>query len=121
MVMTDQHRTCGRKTRLVVENGDNSSHRENDAPDEGSGLTSDWIWTAVVGLKKPAHFFFWGNLKSLMYESLMATVDDFTARIVVASVNIASTSDLFEGNRQLFVHRWRLYYVLHGRNIEQFL
>ncbi|GFV11292.1 hypothetical protein TNCV_3723811 [Trichonephila clavipes] len=36
-----------RRPRLIDEDHDNSSHRKNNAPDEG-------IWSAVVGLKKRA-------------------------------------------------------------------
>ncbi|GFV73745.1 hypothetical protein TNCV_3548941 [Trichonephila clavipes] len=46
-----------------------------------------------------------GHLKSLVYETLVATVEDLTALIVVPSADIASTSGLFELVRQSIV-RW---------------
>ncbi|GFV54466.1 hypothetical protein TNCV_2865501 [Trichonephila clavipes] len=58
--------------------------------------------------------FFWGHLKSLVYETPMSTVEDCTA-------NIASTPNLFKGTRQSFVRRGRRCYNLFGRNFEQFL
>ncbi|GFY24318.1 hypothetical protein TNCV_1013671 [Trichonephila clavipes] len=44
-------------------------------------------------------FFFWGQLKSLVHE---------TVWIVIALDDIVSTPDLFERGRQSFIHRCRL-------------
>ncbi|GFV64806.1 hypothetical protein TNCV_809031 [Trichonephila clavipes] len=38
MGTTNRHRTWGREQRLVGENRDNNSRREEDEPDEGSGF-----------------------------------------------------------------------------------
>ncbi|GFW44729.1 hypothetical protein TNCV_4482741 [Trichonephila clavipes] len=46
----------------------------------------------ILGLLKSLS---WGYLKSLVYEMLIATVEDLIARIVIASTDIASVPDLF--------------------------
>ncbi|GFW32938.1 hypothetical protein TNCV_1775031 [Trichonephila clavipes] len=68
----------------------------------------------LIGLRRLT---FKGHLKSLVYEMLVAAVKDLTARIGVALADIASTLDLFEGFRQFFVRRCRLYY---DHNFEKF-
>ncbi|GFU48996.1 uncharacterized protein TNCV_2332901 [Trichonephila clavipes] len=96
--MKSPHRTWGCKPRLVGENRDNSSRR--------------WIGRGGP-IARPPHspslnpfdFFFWGHLKALVYETLVAIVEDLTTRIVVTSADIASTPDLFERIRQYFVRR----------------
>ncbi|GFX25317.1 hypothetical protein TNCV_1274771 [Trichonephila clavipes] len=50
--MTNCHRTWVFKTRLVGENHDNSSRREDDMPDERNGQTNPGISSAVGGLRK---------------------------------------------------------------------
>ncbi|GFT49389.1 hypothetical protein TNCV_4583561 [Trichonephila clavipes] len=50
--MTNQHRTWGRKPRLVGENRDNCSHWEDDEPNEGCGQTNADIQSAVEGMKE---------------------------------------------------------------------
>ncbi|GFW46470.1 hypothetical protein TNCV_4811581 [Trichonephila clavipes] len=52
----------------------------------------------------PWNFFLWDLLKSLVCETLVATVEDLRPRIVVVSADIANTQDLFESVRQCFVH-----------------
>ncbi|GFV30668.1 hypothetical protein TNCV_1777211 [Trichonephila clavipes] len=54
MGTTNLQRMGDRKPHLVGENRDNSSRRKNDAPDKGSGQANVGIWSAIVGLKKPA-------------------------------------------------------------------
>ncbi|GFX45793.1 hypothetical protein TNCV_934321 [Trichonephila clavipes] len=54
MGTTNHYRTWGRKLRLVVENRDSSSHREDDAPGEVSGQINTSIWSDVVEFKRPA-------------------------------------------------------------------
>ncbi|GFV61566.1 hypothetical protein TNCV_4543981 [Trichonephila clavipes] len=53
----------------------------------------------------PLDFFFWVHLKSLAYETTMATVEDLTAGVIIALADIASPLDLFERVRQSFVCR----------------
>ncbi|GFW93272.1 hypothetical protein TNCV_2603901 [Trichonephila clavipes] len=48
----NQLRTWDRKLGLVIENRDNSSHREDDEPDEERGQTNVSILSAVERLKK---------------------------------------------------------------------
>ncbi|GFW75497.1 hypothetical protein TNCV_4426801 [Trichonephila clavipes] len=50
----------------------------------------------------PLDFFFRDHLKPFLYETPMSTVENLMAWIVVASVDIASTPDLFE-----CIHRCR--------------
>ncbi|GFW96049.1 uncharacterized protein TNCV_957631 [Trichonephila clavipes] len=63
-------------------------------------------------------FFFWDHLKSLVYETLVATVEDFILGIFVASIEITRTSDFLEPVRQSFVRRCRPCYDLRGHNLE---
>ncbi|GFV81626.1 uncharacterized protein TNCV_1702831 [Trichonephila clavipes] len=65
----------------------------------------------------PLDFFFYSRLKLIMYETLVATVEDHMARIVFAPGDIACSPD--ERVRQSFVRGWRLYYDLHGPNFEE--
>ncbi|GFX93910.1 hypothetical protein TNCV_3412731 [Trichonephila clavipes] len=44
----------------------------------------------------PSNFFFWSHLKSLVFETQRAKMEDHTTVIVVSSVGIASLPDLFE-------------------------
>ncbi|PRD28414.1 UNVERIFIED_CONTAM: hypothetical protein NCL1_32446 [Trichonephila clavipes] len=50
--MTNQHRTWNHKSRLVGENHDNSSLREEDEPDEGSGQEKVRSWSVLIKLKR---------------------------------------------------------------------
>ncbi|GFS73938.1 hypothetical protein TNCV_108341 [Trichonephila clavipes] len=133
-------RAWSHKPRLVSENRDSISRRDDDEPDEG-------IWSAMVQLKKPARklisysyeenksgeqvvtgqhaivtppLSLWSLQKSLVYETSMTTMKDLPAPIVVASTDIASTPDFLKRARQSFVHRCRLCYELPVRNFEQF-
>ncbi|GFW15457.1 hypothetical protein TNCV_4655971 [Trichonephila clavipes] len=58
--------------------------------------------------------FFWGYLKSLLYERPVTRVENIMVQIIVTSVDIASTPDLSE-----CVRRSGLCYHLRGRNFEQ--
>ncbi|GFY29655.1 retrovirus-related Pol polyprotein from transposon 297 [Trichonephila clavipes] len=53
MGTTNHERTWGHKPRLVGENRNYSSHRENDKPDDGSNQSNAGIWSTIEGLKKP--------------------------------------------------------------------
>ncbi|GFU91097.1 hypothetical protein TNCV_4924281 [Trichonephila clavipes] len=67
-------------------------------------------------------FFFWNQLKSPVYEKPAATVEGFPTWVVVVSVYIASTPDLFESMLQPFVFRCRLCSITNaGRNFKPFL
>ncbi|GFV69533.1 hypothetical protein TNCV_2779481 [Trichonephila clavipes] len=66
-------------------------------------------------------FFFSFHRKPFMFETMVATVEDLVARIVVTTADLTSTPDLFEGFQQSFVSQCRLCYDLHGLNFEQFL
>ncbi|GFS57812.1 uncharacterized protein TNCV_2909131 [Trichonephila clavipes] len=43
----------------------------------------------------PLDFFFWSNLKSVEYETLVTSLEDLTARIVVASADITHTHTIY--------------------------
>ncbi|GFV53136.1 hypothetical protein TNCV_4954221 [Trichonephila clavipes] len=66
------------------------------------------LWPSHLRDFDTLNFFFWGHLKSLGHGTLVATVEDLMARIIVTSVDNASTPDLFERIRQSFVCRCRL-------------
>ncbi|GFW55018.1 uncharacterized protein TNCV_2786331 [Trichonephila clavipes] len=64
-------------------------------------------------------FFIFGQLKSLAHETFVATVEIFMAWIVVASVDITSTPNLFEIVLHSFVCLCRLCYDLSGSMLSQ--
>ncbi|GFW88698.1 hypothetical protein TNCV_2833591 [Trichonephila clavipes] len=104
MGMTNHHRTWSRKPRLIGVNHGSSNHREENALDEGHGQMKGQIWSTM------------NHLKLFVYEIIMATVEDLTARIVIALADVISTSDLVERIRQSFVHRCWLGYDLRDCN-----
>ncbi|GFT52748.1 hypothetical protein TNCV_205921 [Trichonephila clavipes] len=104
----NQHRTWSRKPRLVGGNCDNSNHWEDVQRDAGSGQANEGISSEC-------------RLKSLAYETSLATVEDITALIVVASADVISTPDLFERVGQSFVRLCRLCYDLRSLNFKQLL
>ncbi|GFU60198.1 hypothetical protein TNCV_4249021 [Trichonephila clavipes] len=63
-------------------------------------------------------FFLWGHLKSFLYETPVATQEDLTTWIIVASADVASLADLFEHVRKTFRRRCRLSYDLRGHNFK---
>ncbi|GFY13098.1 uncharacterized protein TNCV_666601 [Trichonephila clavipes] len=73
------------------------------------GRRIECAWPARSPELNPLDFF-WILLKSFVYETLVATVDYLTSRILVASADIASTPDLFDCIRQSFVLRCWLCY-----------
>ncbi|GFT29211.1 transposable element Tcb1 transposase [Trichonephila clavipes] len=119
MRMKNQYRPGGRKPHLVVKNRKNSSHREDDKPGEGSGqakadiersgmveetCTRPVAWPSRSPDLIPLDFLFWGHLKSPVYETPVATVEDFAEWIVVASANIESATKLSLGSSFRFQH-----------------
>ncbi|GFU22651.1 hypothetical protein TNCV_1305151 [Trichonephila clavipes] len=102
--VTIQHKTWDCKPRLVIENCDNICHRDNDEPDEESGQTNAE-----------------GHLKSLVYETMVTALEDLMVRIVVASADIVSTTELLERVQQFFVRWLWLCYYLRGRTSKQFI
>ncbi|GFX71936.1 hypothetical protein TNCV_1443591 [Trichonephila clavipes] len=65
------------------------------------GHVPEGLLDAIPELKYPLNFF-WGHL---VHETPVATAEDLTARISVASTDIAKTSDFLECIRQSFVRR----------------
>ncbi|GFW94793.1 uncharacterized protein TNCV_4248331 [Trichonephila clavipes] len=60
----------------------------------------------------------WDHLKSLIYETSVLTMEDIVTRIVIASADIATILDFFEGVWQYLICWCRLCYDLRGRNFE---
>ncbi|GFX83232.1 uncharacterized protein TNCV_4988261 [Trichonephila clavipes] len=60
-------------------------------PGKWIGRGGPIAWTPRFPNLNPLHFFFWGYLKSLVYETTVASMEDITARIVVASAEITRT------------------------------
>ncbi|GFT27204.1 hypothetical protein TNCV_40451 [Trichonephila clavipes] len=67
----------------------------------------------------PLDFLFGGYLKSIVYETPIATEENITAQIAVSSADITSTPDLIEHVTQSFARRC-LCTDLRGRKFEQF-
>ncbi|GFW93939.1 hypothetical protein TNCV_4222161 [Trichonephila clavipes] len=110
------HRTWGCRLRLVVENSYNSSRRENDEPNKGSGESNCRESEHPDRVEETCT-----HLVTLVCETLLVRVDDLTAWTVVASADICSTPDLFGRVRSSFLCRYRLSYELHGHSFERFL
>lgn len=97
------------------------NHLDATYPGRWIGRGGPVAWPPRSPDLNPLDFFFWGHLKSLVYQTPVDTLEDLTARIVVASADIASTPGMFERVRQSFVRRCRLCNDLRGRTFEQFL
>ncbi|GFT76601.1 uncharacterized protein TNCV_3678361 [Trichonephila clavipes] len=65
-------------------------------PETHDGRGGPVAWPPYSPDLSSLNFFFWGHMKSLVYETPVATVEDLTSRIVVASTDIACPLDLFE-------------------------
>ncbi|GFU06265.1 uncharacterized protein TNCV_4765631 [Trichonephila clavipes] len=65
-------------------------------------------WPSSSSDLNPLNFIFWAHRESLVCETPVAIVENLTARIGVASADIASTLDLFQRVRLSFVRRCRL-------------
>lgn len=69
----------------------------------------------------PLDFFFWGHMKSLVYETPVDSAEDLVARIVVAADHINTTPGIFERVRQSFLRRCELCNDTRGRHFEHLL
>ncbi|GBN02140.1 hypothetical protein AVEN_124771-1 [Araneus ventricosus] len=58
--------------------------------------------------RNPLHFFFWGHMKSLVYETPVDSAEELVARIVVTADEINTTPGIFERVRQSFLRRCEL-------------
>lgn len=78
-------------------------------------------WPARSPDLNPLDFFFWGHMKSLIYESPVNSAEDLVARIVVAADKINATPGVFERVRQSLIHRCQLCNSTLGHSFEQLL
>ncbi|GBL93627.1 hypothetical protein AVEN_25625-1 [Araneus ventricosus] len=101
---------------IVVRN-----HLDATYPGRWIGRGGPVAWPPLSPELNPLDFFFWGHLKSLVYQTPVDTLEDLAARIAVASANIANTPVMFERVRRSLVRRCRLCNELRGRNFEQLL
>ncbi|GBL91350.1 hypothetical protein AVEN_203500-1 [Araneus ventricosus] len=56
----------------------------------------------------PLDFFFWGHMKSLVYEAPVDSAEDLVARIIVTADKINTPLGIFERVRQSFLRRCEL-------------
>ena len=85
------------------------------------GRSGPVAWPARSPDLNPLDFFFWGHLKSLVYDMPVDTPEDLIARIVVAAGDIPSHIGVFQLVRESLQRRCRLCDTVHGRNFEQLL
>jgi hypothetical protein len=69
----------------------------------------------------PLDFYFWGHVKSLVYETPVQSEQDLIGRIVEASARIAETAGVFERVRQSLHRRFQACIAADGRHFEQLL
>jgi hypothetical protein len=69
----------------------------------------------------PLDFFFWGHMKSLVYDTPVESEEELVARIAVASGDIAAMPGIFERVRQSCARRCRNCIDVGGRHFEQLL
>ncbi|GBN03622.1 hypothetical protein AVEN_206132-1 [Araneus ventricosus] len=70
---------------------------------------------------QPTGLFFWGHMKSLVYETSVDSAEDLVARIVVAADKINTTPGIFERVRQSFLRRCELCNDTRGRYFQHLL
>ncbi|GBM52199.1 hypothetical protein AVEN_170987-1 [Araneus ventricosus] len=66
-------------------------------------------------------FFFWGHMKSLVYEMPVDSAADLAARIAVAADKINTTPGIFKRVRQSFLRQCELCNDTCGRHFEHML
>ncbi|GBN28235.1 Ectonucleotide pyrophosphatase/phosphodiesterase family member 6 [Araneus ventricosus] len=76
-----------------------------DDPALWIGRCGPVAWPPYSSDLNPLDFFFWGHLKSLVYETPVDLAEDLMARIVVVADKINSTPEIFERVRQSFLRR----------------
>lgn len=69
----------------------------------------------------PMDFFFWGEMKRLVYETPIETPEELVARVVAAAAIIRETPGCFERVRQSFARRCQLAINVNGRHFQQHL
>ncbi|GFS94236.1 uncharacterized protein TNCV_2013261 [Trichonephila clavipes] len=65
-------------------------------PGRWNGRGGTIAWPSCSPGLNPLNFFFWSHLKSLVHETLVATLEDLITWIVIASNDITSTPDLLD-------------------------
>lgn len=66
----------------------------------------------------PLDFFFWGEMKTLVYDTPVTSAEDLVARINVAAATVADTPGLFARTRQSLIRRCHLCVEVNGRHFE---
>ena len=65
-------------------------------------------WPAHSPDLSPLDFFFWGHIKSLMYQSPVESAEDLVVRNIVAADKISMTPETFKRVRQSLIRRCEL-------------
>ncbi|GBM01265.1 hypothetical protein AVEN_170319-1 [Araneus ventricosus] len=89
-------------------------------PHDGSDVADCGLASSLTG-PQPTELFFWGHLKSLVYEMPVDLAEDLVGRIFVAADKINTTSGIFERVRQSFLRRCELCNDTRGRYFEHLL
>ena len=69
----------------------------------------------------PLVFYFWGHMKSMMYETSLTSDMNLIARIEKAAARVRGTPDQFERVQKSMCQRYKTCYVANGRNFEHLL
>jgi hypothetical protein len=78
-------------------------------------------WPARSPDLAPLDYFFWGHVKSLVYETPVDTPEELLARILAASDVVRETPGILERTRQNFVRRCNACIECEGRHFEHLL
>lgn len=85
------------------------------------GRNGPVAWPARSPDLTPIDFFFWGHLKSVVYETPVETDEELIARIMAASDAISTLPGVFERVRQSLQRRCTACIQAGGRTFEHFL
>ena len=90
-------------------------------PNRWIGRGGPISWPARSPDMTPLDFYFWGHLKSMVYETPVTSEIDLIGRIVEASARIRETPGVFERVRQSFRRRIEGCIEAEGRQFEHLL
>jgi hypothetical protein len=90
-------------------------------PHRWIGRNGPVSWPARSPDMTPLDLFFWGHMKSLIYETPVESEEDLVARIAVASADIAEMPGLFANIRHSLRRRYQTCINVRGRHFEQLL
>lgn len=69
----------------------------------------------------PIDFYLWGHVKSIVYETPVATEDELLGRIQAACQQVRDTPQVFERVRHSLIRRYRLCVECDGKHVEHLL